>query len=102
MRSRWPNLEQRLGETGHLEGLAHGDPRSTCCGSNDLIWSYLVNNYLKGQGAACSSTCSTGTSMPPTWPAARHGVYLRNCYRDNNLTKGEMVMAGKKLSPSRT
>src|SRR6266436_797751 len=30
-------------------------------------------------------------------PAANHSFYLRNCYLENRITKGEMVIAGKKL-----
>ena len=30
-------------------------------------------------------------------PAANHSFYLRNCYLENRLTKGEMVIGGKQL-----
>jgi len=30
-------------------------------------------------------------------PAANHSYYLRNCYLNNNLTKGEMVLDGVRL-----
>jgi polyhydroxyalkanoate synthase len=30
--------------------------------------------------------------------AANHSFYLRNCYLDNTLAQGEMVLAGKRLS----
>jgi polyhydroxyalkanoate synthase len=33
-------------------------------------------------------------------PAANHSFYMRNCYLENNLTKGEMVIAGQKLDLS--
>jgi polyhydroxyalkanoate synthase len=30
-------------------------------------------------------------------PAANHSFYLRNCYLDNKLSKGEMIIGGKHL-----
>jgi polyhydroxyalkanoate synthase len=64
--------------------------------SNDLIWPYVINNYLKGKEPAPFDLLywnSDATRMP----AANHSFYLRNCYLENLLTKGDMVIGGKKL-----
>jgi polyhydroxyalkanoate synthase len=59
--------------------------------SNDLIWSYVVSNYLKGQPPAAFDLLhwnSDATRMP----AANHSYYLRNCYLENRLSTGGMVL----------
>jgi hypothetical protein len=63
---------------------------------NDLIWSYAVNNYLKGKAPTAFDLLywnSDSTRMP----AANHSFYLRNCYLENKLSKGEMQIGGKTL-----
>jgi polyhydroxyalkanoate synthase len=55
--------------------------------SNDLIWPYVVNNYLKGKEPFPFDLLywnSDSTRMP----AANHSFYLRNCYLENRLSKG--------------
>ena len=64
--------------------------------SNDLIWPYVVNNYLRGKKPYPFDILywnADATRMP----AANHSFYLRNCYLDNKLTKGEMEIAGVTL-----
>ena len=68
--------------------------------SNDLIWPYVVNNYLRGKKPFPFDILywnSDATRMP----AANHSFYLRNCYLENKLTKGEMEIAGVKLDLSK-
>jgi poly[(R)-3-hydroxyalkanoate] polymerase subunit PhaC len=83
-------LERDMEESGVLEGsrmaMAFNMLRS-----NDLIWSYVVNNYLKGQPPSAFDLLhwnSDATRMP----AANHSYYLRNCYLDNRLSTGSMVL----------
>jgi polyhydroxyalkanoate synthase subunit PhaC len=83
-------LEKDMQETGVLEGnkmaMAFNMLRS-----NDLIWSYVVSNYLKGQPPSAFDLLhwnSDATRMP----AANHSYYLRNCYLENRLTTGSMVL----------
>jgi polyhydroxyalkanoate synthase len=67
---------------------------------NDLIWSYFVNNYMKGKEPAPFDLLvwnSDSTRMP----AANHMFYLRNCYLENNLTEGRMTIQGKALDLAR-
>jgi polyhydroxyalkanoate synthase len=83
-------LEREMNRAGVLEGskmaMAFNMLRS-----NDLIWSYVVSNYLKGQQPAAFDLLhwnSDATRMP----AANHSYYLRNCYLENRLSAGTMVL----------
>ena len=67
---------------------------------NDLIWSYVVDNYLKGK-APMAFDLLTWNSDSTRMPAANHAFYLRNCYLGNKLTQGEMVVAGRRLDLGR-
>jgi polyhydroxyalkanoate synthase len=64
--------------------------------SNELIWPYVISNYLKGKQPA-SFDLLYWNSDATRLPAANHSFYLRNCYLDNRLAKGEMEIAGVKL-----
>ena len=88
-------LEQEMKSVGVLEGskmaMAFNMLRS-----NDLIWSYVVNNYLKGKSPSPFDLLhwnSDSTRMP----AANHSYYLRNCYLDNRLSEGSMVLDNTRL-----
>jgi polyhydroxyalkanoate synthase len=92
-------LERDMQESGVLEGsrmaMAFNMLRS-----NDLIWSYVVNNYLKGQNPSAFDLLhwnSDATRMP----AANHSYYLRNCYLENRLSTGSMVMDNTLLDLSK-
>jgi len=64
--------------------------------SNDLIWSFVVNNYLLGKEPAPFDLLywnSDQTNMPKEM----HLFYLRECYLNNTLSRGEMVLGGEKL-----
>jgi polyhydroxyalkanoate synthase subunit PhaC len=54
--------------------------------ANDLIWSFVVGNYLLGKEPVPFDLLywnSDATRMP----AAMHSFYLRNMYQENNLAK---------------
>ena len=54
--------------------------------SNDLIWSFVINNYLMGKEPFPFDLLywnDDSTNMP----AAMHSFYLRKMYRDNLLTR---------------
>jgi len=87
--------EREMSERGYLEGKKMATAFNLLR-SNDLIWPYVINNYLKGKEPAPFDLLywnSDATRMP----AANHSFYLRNCYLENLLTKGDMVIGGKKL-----
>lgn len=92
-------LERDMQASGVLEGskmaMAFNMLRS-----NDLIWSYVVNNYLKGQPPGAFDLLhwnSDATRMA----AANHSYYLRNCYLENRLTSGTMVLDNTLLDLSK-
>src|SRR6266478_2333189 len=88
-------LERQMEETGYLEGqkmaMAFNMMRS-----NDLVWPYVVNNYLKGK-APFPFDLLYWNSDATRMPAANHSFYLRNCYLENKLSKGAMVIGGEAL-----
>jgi poly[(R)-3-hydroxyalkanoate] polymerase subunit PhaC len=87
--------EREMSGRGYLEGKKMATAFNLLR-SNDLIWPYVINNYLKGKEPPPFDLLywnSDATRLP----AANHSFYLRNCYLENRLSKGDMVIAGKKL-----
>ena len=92
---RIQQLEAHMKEQGYLEASRMANAFNMLR-SNDLIWPYVVNNYLRGKKPFPFDILywnSDATRMP----AANHSFYLRNCYLDNKLSQGEMEIAGVKL-----
>jgi polyhydroxyalkanoate synthase len=88
-------LERQMQERGYLEGAKMANAFNMLR-SNDLIWPYVINNYLKGK-APFPFDLLYWNSDATRMPAANHSFYLRNCYLENKLAKGEMQMAGERL-----
>jgi len=86
-------LEERMHRRGFLEG---SDMATTfnMLRANDLIWSFVVNNYLLGKEPFPFDLLywnSDATRMPP----AMHSFYLRNMYQKNLLAQpGGISMKG--------
>jgi polyhydroxyalkanoate synthase len=92
---RIKQLETHMQKQGYLEASRMANTFNMLR-SNDLIWPYIVNNYMRGKKPLPFDILywnSDATRMP----AANHSYYLRNCYLDNKLTKGEMKIAGVML-----
>lgn len=92
-------LEGRMKEKGYLEGKKMASAFNMLR-ANDLIWPYVVNNYLKGKSPTPFDLLywnSDSTRMT----AACHSFYLRNCYLENTLSQGRMVLGGKRLDVSK-
>jgi polyhydroxyalkanoate synthase len=93
------SLEKRMQERGYLE--AHDMATSfNMLRANDLIWSFVVNNYLLGKEQAPFDLLfwnSDSTRMP----AAMHSFYLRNMYQRNLLAKPDGIsLAGSPIDLS--
>ena len=64
---------------------------------NDLVWNYVVGNYLKGETPPPFDLLywnSDSTNLPGPW----YAWYLRNTYLENNLIKpGKTTVCGEAL-----
>ena len=88
-------VEARMAEQGYLEGSEMANAFNMLR-PNDLIWSYYVNNYLKGK-EPMPFDLLVWNSDSTRMPAANHNFYLRHCYLQNDLSNGRMVLGGKTL-----
>ena len=88
-------LERRMKQVGYLDSTKMA-MAFNMLRSNDLVWPYIVNNYMRGK-APFPFDLLFWNSDSTRLPAANHSFYLRNCYLDNKLSKGEMEVAGIKL-----
>lgn len=89
------SLEQMMAERGYLDGARMASVFNTLR-PRDLIWPYVINNYLLGKKPIPFDLLywnSDSTRMP----AANHIFYLRQFYKENRLAKGEMELFGVKL-----
>jgi polyhydroxyalkanoate synthase len=88
--------EQEMGKGGLMKGK---DLASTFSflRPNDLVWNYVVGNYLKGETPPPFDLLywnSDSTNLPGPF----YAWYLRNTYLENNLTKpGKATVCGEKI-----
>ena len=77
------NLEKKMNERGYLEGSEMAGTFNLLR-ANDLVWSFVVNNYLLGKDPFPFDLLywnADSTRMP----ARMHSFYLRNMYIKNLL-----------------
>ncbi|MDJ0389483.1 class I poly(R)-hydroxyalkanoic acid synthase [Roseomonas sp. E05] len=90
------SLEERMQKRGYLEGHEMATTFNMLR-ANDLIWSFVVQNYLLGQEPFPFDLLywnDDSTRMP----AAMHSFYLRRMYQQNDLVKpGAITLAGVPL-----
>jgi polyhydroxyalkanoate synthase len=90
------SLEEMMAERGYLDGSRMANVFNMMR-PRDLIWPYIVNNYLLGKKPFPFDLLywnQDSTRMP----AANHNFYLREFYNENRLAKNEMTLAGVKLN----
>src|SRR5438105_11569998 len=94
------NLERKMNERGYLEGSEMASTFNLMRG-NDLVWSFVVNNYLLGKDPFPFDLLywnADSTRMP----ARMHSFYLRNMYLKNALgVPGGISLAGVPIDLSR-
>jgi polyhydroxyalkanoate synthase len=99
------NLEKKMNERGYLEGSEMAGTFNLLR-SNDLVWSFVVNNYLMGKDPFPFDLLywnADSTRMP----ARMHSYYLRNMYLKNLMgvpgglnLRGVPIDLGKVKMPS--
>jgi len=92
--------ENTIGKGGLLRGQELANVFSFLR-ANDLVWQYVVSNYLKGGTPKAFDLLhwnSDATNLPGPFLA----WYLRNMYLENNLrVPGKLTVAGQKLDLSK-
>lgn len=89
-------LDQMMEERGILDGKEMQRTFSLMR-SNDLIWSFVVNNYLMGKEPFPFDLLYWNDDCT-NMPAAMHRFYLLNMYRDNRLVKKDgITIKGTKI-----
>ncbi|MBO1073771.1 PHA/PHB synthase family protein [Roseomonas marmotae] len=90
------SIEDRMQKRGYLEGQEMATTFNMLR-ANDLIWSFVVQNYLLGQEPFPFDLLywnADSTRMP----AAMHSFYLRRMYQQNDLVKpGAIELGGTAL-----
>ena len=90
---------RRMDRTLQRKGYLPADSMATTFNllrGRDLVWNYVVNNWLLGEQPApfdILSWNSDSTRMPATMQTE----YLRSLYLENRLAKGELELAGERL-----
>lgn len=86
-------LEEMMREKGYLEGSQMATTFNMLR-ANDLIWSFVINNYLRGKDPFPFDLLywnSDSTRMP----AEMHSFYLRKMYQENVLVQpGGITLGG--------
>ncbi|HLY79971.1 MAG TPA: alpha/beta fold hydrolase, partial [Caulobacteraceae bacterium] len=89
-------LEQKMDAGGGvLSGQTMADTFNALR-SNDLIWSFFVNNYLMGKEPRPFDLLFWNADQT-RMPKALHLFYLRKFYGENALAKGELVLDNVRL-----
>ncbi|MEJ7929519.1 class I poly(R)-hydroxyalkanoic acid synthase [Ramlibacter sp. AN1015] len=88
--------EAQMGKRGLLKGQELASTFSFLR-PNDLVWNYVVGNYLKGETPPPFDLLywnSDSTNLP----GPMYAWYLRNTYFENNLAKpGKLTVCGQKV-----
>ena len=94
------NLERKMNQRGYLEGSEMASTFNLLR-ANDLVWSFVVNNYLLGKDPFPFDLLywnADSTRMP----ARMHSFYLRNMYIKNLLgVPGGITLAGVPIDLAR-
>lgn len=93
-------LEQQINAAG---GVLEGSKMATTFNmlrANDLIWSFVINNYLLGK-EPMPFDLLYWNSDTTRMPEATHLFYLREFYKKNALALGDMKLGGVNLDLSK-
>lgn len=94
--ARLDALDDAMAKTGYLDGVKMANAFNMLR-PNELIWTYVVNNYMKGVEPAAFDLLYWNSDSTRI-PRANHSFYMRGCYLENLLARGEMVIDGVRLN----
>jgi polyhydroxyalkanoate synthase len=91
------HIERENAKRGFLEA---GEMASTftLLRANDLVWNYVVNNWLLGEKPPAFDILSWNDDAT-RMPAALHSFLLRSCYQRNDFAEGRISLDGQQLDP---
>ncbi|HEY1708433.1 MAG TPA: class I poly(R)-hydroxyalkanoic acid synthase [Rhizomicrobium sp.] len=92
-------IKQQMDNAG---GVLEGSKMATTFNmlrANDLIWSFVVSNYLLGK-TPMPFDLLYWNSDTTRMPEATHLFYLREFYKNNAFAKGQMVLDNVRLDPA--
>jgi poly[(R)-3-hydroxyalkanoate] polymerase subunit PhaC len=89
-------LDDMMGEQGFLDTKQMAGTFQLLR-SNDLVWSYMIRNYLMG-GRAPMSDLMAWNADATRMPYRMHSEYLRRLFLDNDLAEGRYVVDGKPIA----
>ncbi len=92
-------LEGKMAATGYLDASAMATAFNMLR-PEDLIWSYVVNNYMKGKAPVAFDLLAWNADST-RMTRANHLAYLRHCYLENRLAKRRAKFGGKILDLSK-
>jgi polyhydroxyalkanoate synthase len=94
------SLEKKMNERGYLEGSEMASTFNLLR-SNDLVWSFVINNYLLGK-APFPFDLLYWNADSTRMPARMHSFYLRNMYIRNLLgVPGGITLEGVPIDLSK-
>ncbi len=85
-------LEKKMAKEGTLPGASMAGTFDMLR-ANDLIFNYVVSNWLMGQKPPAFDILAWNADST-RMPAAMHAFYLRNFYVQNKLATGELEISG--------
>ena len=93
------NVDKMIDQKGYLDGASMATVFNMLR-PRDLIWNYVVNNYMLGKKPMAFDLLYWNQDSTRL-PGANHKYYLREFYLHNKLAKGELKIAGAKLDLGR-
>jgi polyhydroxyalkanoate synthase len=91
-------LDRKMQKEGVLDGASMAGTFDVLR-ANDLIFNYVVSNWLMGQDPPVFDILAWNADSTKM-PAAMHAFYLRNFYVENKLAAGTLEIAGKTIDLS--
>jgi poly[(R)-3-hydroxyalkanoate] polymerase subunit PhaC len=91
------HLEKQMQKQGFLDSATMARTFSALR-PNDLIFAYVVNNWLLGNKPPAFDLLAWNEDST-RMPARMHSEYLRSCYLRNEFARGELEIDGDRLDP---